>query len=139
ALPFTFEGEWYYGGVSAMGFYSATSGWTSAQSSGSSYSFRPDGTYEYAIMVQTQMYSCGAGAFGYTTGKYTVTGDQLTLTQTRSIINAENACAGSKSAKNVALKTETYTIHLEPDDFYGKPTLTLYKNGQAWTKPYSHR
>jgi len=138
-LPYSFEGEWSYGSVSAMGFYSPSTGWNPGSSSGSSYNFKKDGTYEYAIMLQSRTYTCGAGAFGWSTGRYQLQGDRLTLVEKESKLSTADSCSNKRAAQTVQPQTQTFQVVISPNDFTGEPRLTLYKDGKPYSQPYSHR
>jgi len=138
-LPYTFEGEWSYGSVSTVGFYSPSTGWNPGSSTGSSYNFKKDGTYEYAIMMQSRTYTCGAGAFAWTTGRYQVQGNQLTLVEKVSKLSTADSCSNKRAAQDVKPGTQTFQVVISPSDFTGEPRLTLYKDGKPYSQPYSHR
>lgn len=140
AAPVAFEGEWSSGSVSVVGFYSAASGFTPASSSGESLRFDNNGHYEQAIMIKTTSYACGAGTFGYRTGRYTFDGTRLTLREEKSKVNAANGCSGGREAHDVPLETHVYTVQILPSDFGGDPEMHLLDvNGQEVTRPLRHR
>ena len=139
-LPVPFEGEWFYGGVSIVGFYSATTGWSPAASKGGSFKFMSNGTYEHALLLETQSYGCAYGAAEWTTGTFTMQGNQLSLAETQHKVRSAGACgAQTSSASNAPLEKHVYVMQFLPDPFSGEPQMTLYENGTAISNPYSHR
>jgi hypothetical protein len=138
AAPVGLDGEWHYGGVSVVGFYSPSSGFTPGSSKGGALKFYPDGRYEQALMLDTVAYGCASGAFAWRTGRWGVDGDQLTLREAESKVNSADGCSGKASAKSVPLETRVYTVQILPSSFGSEPQLFLVQNGQVMSGPYKH-
>lgn len=86
-------GRWRSGSVSSMNFYNpATGHWAAPSGAGTAYAFEPDGTYTQTGLLQTSMYGCTTTFFSWSTGKYTVKGNQLTLNESGASGKFTNTC-----------------------------------------------
>jgi len=96
AVPGSLVGRWRSGSVSSMNFYNpATGHWAAPSGAGTAYSFEPDGTYTQTGLLQTSLYSCTTTFFSWSTGKYTVKGNQLTLSETGASGKFTHTCSPS--------------------------------------------
>lgn len=133
-----FEGvEWYTGGVSLMGFYSPTTGFDPGMSSGSSWKFE-NGTFQKGAMLSTRMYTCGMNTFIWTTGRYKLEGDTLTVVEEHSKVKVDDSCSNKHEQYEGKHDTQVFRVAVEPDDFFAKPELVFYENGKEYAR-YSPR
>ncbi|MFT3700088.1 MAG: hypothetical protein QM831_43485 [Kofleriaceae bacterium] len=137
-MPFAFFGEWSYGSVSASGFYSPSTGWRAAASSGSAYTFKEDGTYEFAQAMTSKFSTCGAGVMKYARGAYRLDNGQLTLIEKTVKVSTADSCNHKAAANDVKPETMTFDMMFVPKEFSTDPELTLMQNGKPWSNPMTH-
>jgi hypothetical protein len=98
------------------------------------YKFHPDGTFEYTGIMQMTSYNCTSTYFNDKRGRYSISGDRLTLTLTKNFWRQQNSCSPSATKEqNYKLDPETFTFNVKRND-RGKPAVCLDSgtgNGEA--------
>ena len=98
------------------------------------YKFHPDGTFEFAGIMQMTTYSCTTTYFNDKRGRYTISGDRLTLTLTKNFWRQQNSCSSAGNREiNHKLDPEVYTFRVKRND-RGKEALCFdggSGNGEA--------
>lgn len=117
-------GSWDNGRVSTVSRQNTITG---AASPGSStrfeYTFRANGTYGFTGLAQTQNYSCMDTLYNEVAGKYTIIGDQITLSQTKNFWRKTSSC-GAGSERNYTLNKQTYQLSFKTNE-YGQELFCL--------------
>jgi hypothetical protein len=85
------------------------------------------------------MAACGMSAFRWSTGRYTLEGNQIKIVEQQAKMRSANGCAGSARASDSPLETHVYTLAIQPSDFMGTPELVISENGQAISPPYRQK
>ncbi len=108
-------GEWSTGSVSAIQYRNRITG-ESAPTSGSGFSwtFNPNGTFEYAGLMQQTMYHCTTSYFTYETGKWALQSDKLTVTPIKASLETKDNC-GKSGRKATSKEPRTYTVAIGKD------------------------
>jgi hypothetical protein len=98
------------------------------------YKFHPDGTFEFAGLMQMTSYNCTTSYFNDKRGRYTIDGDRVTLTLTKNFWRQQNSCSASGNKEmNYKLDPEVYTFRVKRND-RGKEALCFDSgsgNGEA--------
>jgi hypothetical protein len=132
-------GEWSSGGVSTVDFYNPSTGsWAAPSGAGASYEFAPDGTYVYAAMLQSSLYSCTMTVFWSALGVAYQDGQHLTLTELEGTVKSTHTCRPEFNYQREELKpvrTFAWRIHQEESE---APQLMLWDGEQElpyrWTR-----
>lgn len=81
------------------------------------YNFHPDGTFEFAGLMQMTSYSCTTTYFNDKRGRYTIDGDRVTLTLTKNFWRQQYTCSPSSNKEiNYKLDPEVYTFRVKRND-----------------------
>jgi Chaperone for protein-folding within the ER, fungal len=112
-------GSWNMGSASSTSYYNSVTGeWAAPSGGGISYTFNPDGSYEYIVLVQSSLFSCTTSFFSYATGNYIVQDTVLALTPTQHKSKSEDNCSSSSNyEKDVPLETEYFFFKFGRDIF----------------------
>ena len=98
------------------------------------YNFHPDGTFEFAGLMQMTTYNCTTTYFNDKRGRYTIEGDRLTLTLSKNFWRQQYSCSPSSTKEiNHKLDPEVVTFRVKRND-RGKEALCLDSgsgNGEA--------
>jgi hypothetical protein len=121
-------GSWYDGYSSILVGYTPVLGpksFTPGRSHYFNYKFYANGTYEFTGLMQSTMYGCTTSWFQDKRGRYTIDGNQITLTLTKNFFRQHNSCAASGNKEiNYKLDPETYTLTVKRNDS-GKEAVCL--------------
>jgi hypothetical protein len=132
-------GTWGNGYSSILAGYTPTVGpksYTPGRNHRFEYVFHPNGTFEFTGLMQITVYSCTTTYFQDKRGRYTINGDQLTLTLTKNLWRKQESCAPSSNKEiNHKLDPETYTLSVSRND-RGKEQICLSSGGN--TPCYEH-
>jgi hypothetical protein len=131
-------GAWFDGYASMLSGYTPTYGpksYTPGRSSAFKYVFHPNGTFEHTSLVQSTLYNCTTAWFNDKRGRYTISGDQITLAPTKNFWRQHNSCsaAGNKEI-NHKLDPETYTFSVRRDEYGSEQVCFKVGNGDACYK-----
>ena len=136
SVPNELVGKWYKGSTSALGFLDRRTGISDAAGGdGFSFEFKSNGTFVKAGMVKAGSYSCSTIVFGYETGKFTATGNNLKMADKENYVSYKDSCnPHTNSEKNAKLAIKEYPYEIR-DDEDGDTVLCLaYKGGEECFK-----
>jgi hypothetical protein len=94
-LPSDVLGAWYTGTVGNVQYYDPiTGGWADTSGTGSSYTFKADGTFEFAFLETSSLYSCTMRILGYRAGPAVAdsTVPALVLRDATHVLHSEDTC-----------------------------------------------
>lgn len=126
-------GEWSNGYSSVVG-YTPTVGppsFTPSKSRVWTYNFHPNGTYEFSGLMQITLAGCTTTYFQDKRGRYTINGNQVTLTLTKNLWRKGESCAASGNMEKEGEHTpETYTFSVSRNE-NGKEQVCLDSGGEG--------
>ena len=129
--PVTFNesdvvGTWSTGGMSMMADRNTVTGsLTPSNGNTQKYQFAADGRFTFVGYLQSTMYGCTTDLFNDKQGKYSIDGDQLTLTLSKNFWRNTYSCSpASNKTRNYKLDPETYQLSTKTDE-YGNPYICL--------------
>jgi hypothetical protein len=119
-------GTWLTGGLSTTDDVNTVTGArTSSNGNTMKYDFKADGRFAFVGYLQSTMYGCTTALFQDKQGKYSLEGDQLTLTLTKNFWSNTYSCAPrSNKERDYTLGTEVYRVSNKSDE-YGKQYICL--------------
>ena len=89
------------------------------------YTFHPNGTFEFAGLMHLTTYGCTNAYFQDKRGRYTIDGNQITLSLNKNFWRSTNSCAPSSNKEvNHTLTTENYTFRTGRNSS-GRPEVCL--------------
>jgi hypothetical protein len=98
AVPAELAGGWSDGTSSLVDYYNPASGeWNTGASTGESYTFNPDGTFQWGFLAQSSLYGCSIKAFVFRAGTMTVEDSTITLYPTLARSKSEYSCTPSSN------------------------------------------
>jgi hypothetical protein len=97
-----------------------------------SYTFAPDGRFEYAQFLQTTLYECRTVIFLFVRGTATVKGNQITMTATYAH-NQKRATCEDSFDQDLDVAPSTYTFRVEK----GRQLFMTGKDSGTTTGPYT--
>ena len=119
-------GEWYSGNPSAIQYVDPNTGVGAPTSgTGTFLVINADGTYREGGILRVTTYSCTSEVFVDAYGRYSVSGNTLTLNQAGGR-SWGNVCGGDTYDRTLGAETITYTFRLNGD------TLERYRDGQPY-------
>lgn len=113
-VPSNLVGNWFEGSTSILQEKNMSTG-TIASSYGSSigYVINADGTYRYAGLMKSTLYSCTTTLWNDQRGKISVEGDRITFTPSKDYWLNTNSCyPSSNKEQNKPLKARTYDYEI---------------------------
>jgi hypothetical protein len=125
SLPAELLGTWTHGSISALGFYSPTTGTFGPPSGeGTFYTFNADGSYEMGGLLQTSLGSCSTDAYTDMTGNATAAGGTLSLNPASGTTHWTHSCDSSAdSTVPAVLAPHAYPYQLATEN--GQSVLYL--------------
>ena len=91
--PADLVGDWHYGAFGSTNYYNPDNGSYSAPSgTGNAWTFKPDGRFVNAQLVQQSFYGCTTRVFWYDKGTYATSGGRLTLRSEGMYMKSEDTC-----------------------------------------------
>ena len=116
-VPRQLVGSWHTGRISLLQYQDRITGSTTpANGSTFSYKFKSDGTFEFAGLMNSTMYSCTTTLFNYKEGVARVEGDELKLIPSKDDWKNQFSCYPSKNTeKEGKMEEETYTWEIKQD------------------------
>jgi hypothetical protein len=136
-VPAELVGKWGVGRSYNLGYVNRTTGsWAPSSGTQVTYTFHPDGRYEYAALTQQSMYNCTTKLFTYETGVVTVQGRSLLFTPRTGKFRSEDNCnAKNNYEKPSNPEQEAYNWRVERDEVGLKFCLQNEKmNGCAYKR-----
>jgi hypothetical protein len=122
------SGEWSTGYVSTLTPHTPVIGpplITPGKSRTWTYKFYPNGTYEFAGLMQITVGGCQSTYFQDKRGNYTINGNQLTLSMAKNLWRSTNGCSASGNKEAEGNHTpENYTFSVKRSES-GKEELCL--------------
>ena len=112
-------GTWQSGSVSSMEIVGQPGGtYTNGGGTQVLYTFRPNGTYEYAALTTQNTYTCHTEFMTYKTGTVTVNGNVLTLIPKTSKFTSKDSCSSRNNyEKPAGMERETYNWSVQRDEY----------------------
>ena len=116
-VPSELVGSWRTGHVSLLQYQDTITGSsTPANGSSFSYKFKPNGTFEFAGLMNSTMYNCTTSLFNYKAGVAKVEGNELKLIPSKDNWKNQFSCYPNKnSEKEGKMEEETYTWEIKQD------------------------
>jgi hypothetical protein len=131
-------GSWYDGYASMLSGYTPVRGpksYTPGRSSAYQYVFHPNGTFEHTSLVQSTIYNCTTAWYNEKSGRYTISGDQITFSPTKNLWRQHNSCAPSSNKEiNHKLDAETFTFSVRRDEYGADQFCFKVGDGEACYK-----
>ena len=107
-------GKWFEGSASILAEQNQITGAiTSRYGSTIGYTFEADGTFRYAGLIKSTMYSCTTTLWNDRRGRYMVSGDVITFKHTKDYWLNTNSCSASSTKEtNKPLVTTKYNFEI---------------------------
>jgi hypothetical protein len=111
-------GVWGKGMMSTMGDMNTVTGAVKASNGGTfKYVFHPNGSFEFVGYMDSTVYGCTTTLFQDKRGKYTIKGNQITLTLSKNFWRNQYSCSpASNKERDYTLTPETYTFRVQQND-----------------------
>lgn len=112
-------GTWRTGGMSMMADRNTVTGSTTPSNGNTlKYEFRADGRFSFTGYLQSTMYGCTTALFNDKQGRFSVSGDRLTLTLAKNFWRNTNSCSPSSTKeRNYTLDPEVYELKTKVDEY----------------------
>ncbi len=106
-------GRWTSGRLSTIQYRDAYTGVARAPAGNHfAYEFHPNGTYTFTGLMQTTLYNCTTSLFSEESGRYTLSGSNLSLQPAKNPYRMRNSCAPSSNREAPGkLTPRTFTVH----------------------------
>ena len=127
-------GKWFEGSASILAEQNRITGEiTSRYGSSIGYTFEADGTFRYAGLIKSTMYSCTTTLWNDRRGSYTVSGDVITFKHTKDYWLNMNSCFKSSNKEtNKPLVTTKYNYEIGSKE--GRSMLCMREVGKTEQK-----
>ncbi|CAN5469882.1 hypothetical protein BH24DEI1_BH24DEI1_15690 [soil metagenome] len=124
--PSQLLGGWSQGSGSATQYYDPNSGaWAPPTGSGFSYTFYPDGRYEYSGMMQSSVYACTTTIFAYEAGTVLTEDRVMMLRQGVNKFKSQDTCNESWNYERDDPLETRYLLWSIDKDEYGSTVLEV--------------
>ncbi len=134
SIPAELVGSWSEGSASILQEQNMSTGsLTSKYGSSIGYRFNADGTFNYAGLIKSTMYGCTTTLWNDKRGKFTVSGDRITLTPSKDYWFNTYSCASSSNKEKYKDRVEE-TFEFEVGVVKGKEYLCMRKEGDPKDK-----
>lgn len=112
-------GTWHTGGMSMMADRNTVTGATTPSNGNTlKFEFKADGRFAFTGYLQSTMYGCTTALFNDKQGRYSLSGNQLTLTLAKNFWRNTNSCSpGSTKERNYTLDPEVYELRTKVDEY----------------------
>jgi hypothetical protein len=132
--PSALVGKWFEGSASILAEQNQITGAiTSRYGSTIGYTFEADGTFRYAGLIKSTMYSCTTTLWNDRRGRYTVSGDIITFKHTKDYWLNTNSCSSSSTKEtNKPLVTTKYNFEIGARE--GRTYLCMREAGKTEQK-----
>lgn len=112
-------GTWRTGGMSMMADRNTVTGATTPSNGNTlKFEFKADGRFAFTGYLQSTMYGCTTALFNDKQGRYSLSGNQLTLTLAKNFWRNTNSCSpGSTKERNYTLDPEVYELRTKVDEY----------------------
>ena len=126
-------GKWKDGSVGSVQYQNQVTGATrNGRSHIFTYTFLPNGNYQFIGYMEINMYGCASTLFNEIAGKYSVDGSTIYLNPSKDFWRSSNSCAASGNKETSKTPTKkTLEFELRQDD-YGRDLLCI-QDGEAAT------
>ena len=126
-------GKWKDGSVGSVQYHNQVTGATrSGRSHIFTYTFLPNGNYQFIGYMELNMYGCASTLFNEIAGKYTVEGSTINLNPSKDFWKSTNSCAASGNKQTSKTPTRKTLEFERGTDDYGKDLLCI-TDGEART------
>lgn len=126
-------GKWKDGSVGSVQYQNQVTGATrNGRSHIFTYTFLPNGNYQFIGYMELNMYGCASTLFNEIAGKYSVDGSTINLSPSKDYWKSTNSCAASANKESSKAPTKkTLQFEMGQDD-YGQEVLCI-QDGEAKT------